>query len=128
MNNPTHNPVRWFEIYVSDMERALHFYRSVFQQPIEKMDEEAGEGEIYLFTQRNERYGICGTLVKHPKCSPGRGGTMVYFECEDCALEVGCTVIYGGRVLQDKKPIGKFGYMAIIEDSEGNVIGLHSML
>ncbi|MEL7148518.1 MAG: VOC family protein, partial [Bacteroidota bacterium] len=32
----------------------------------------------------------------------------------------------GGQVLQSKMSIGEFGYIAILMDTEGNTIGLHS--
>jgi predicted enzyme related to lactoylglutathione lyase len=55
------------------------------------------------------------------------GGTMVYFECDDCSVEAGRVRANGGRIMKDKFPIGPHGFIAIGSDSEGNMIGLHSM-
>jgi hypothetical protein len=59
--------------------------------------------------------------------SPGGGGTMIYFGCDDCAVEAGRVEAAGGRVERPKFPIGEYGHIAIVVDTEGNVVGLHSM-
>jgi predicted enzyme related to lactoylglutathione lyase len=59
--------------------------------------------------------------------SPGQGGTMVYFSCEDCAVEAALIEKHGGQVHQPKHSIGEYGFIAIAQDCEGNIIGLHSM-
>ena len=51
---------------------------------------------------------------------------MVYFNAEDCAVESGRAEAAGGKVLSPKHAIGEHGFVAIIEDSEGNAIGIHS--
>lgn len=60
-------------------------------------------------------------------CAAGGGGTLIYFSCEDCAVETARVTANGGRVLRDKFAIGEYGFIAIICDSEGNTVGLHSM-
>ena len=57
----------------------------------------------------------------------GGGGTLVYFSCEDCAAEVARTIKNGGKVFKDKFAIGEYGFIALVIDTEGNMIGLHSM-
>jgi len=51
---------------------------------------------------------------------------MVYFACEDCAVEAGRAAEFGGKVEREKMSIGEFGFVAIMRDTEGNMIGLHS--
>ena len=59
--------------------------------------------------------------------SPGAGGTLVYFGCDDCAVEEGRVNDAGGNVLRSKFAIGDYGFISLIMDTEGNTIGLHSM-
>ena len=50
----------------------------------------------------------------------------MYFHCDDCEILSARAQINGGQVFQAKWSIGKDGYIAIIGDTEGNAIGLHS--
>ena len=52
---------------------------------------------------------------------------MVYFSCVDCAVEAQLAIDHGGRVFKHKQSIGNNGFIAIIGDTEGNAIGLHSI-
>jgi hypothetical protein len=58
---------------------------------------------------------------------PGVGGTLVYFSCRDCAQEQERAVAAGGHVHLPKMSIGQYGFIALVHDTEGNLIGLHSM-
>ena len=71
--------------------------------------------------------GAGGTLVKMNGVTPGGGGTLVYFGSEDCALEQGRVEQAGGKIHQPKFSIGPFGFCSLFVDTEGNVVGLHSM-
>jgi predicted enzyme related to lactoylglutathione lyase len=57
----------------------------------------------------------------------GNTSTIVYFRCEDCAVEAKRVPAHGGRVVKEKSPIGEFGFIVLATDTEGNMIGLHSM-
>ena len=59
--------------------------------------------------------------------SPGGGGTMVYFTCDDCAVEARRAASSGGKLVKDKFSIGQYGHIAMVSDPDGNMIGLHSM-
>ena len=121
------NPVGWFEIYVSDMTRARDFYTAVFGRELTALPEIGEEGEMYAFSWVEGGGGAAGALVRHPMNGPGKGGTMVYFNCEDAANEAERAVEAGGRVIQPKMAIGQYGHIALVQDTEGNIIGLHSM-
>ena len=125
------SPVHWFEIYVEDMERARAFYEAVFRTTLVTLENPASEGsqgmEMWMFPAAQESPGCCGALVKMDGFGPGPGGTVVYFESEDCAVEAGRVAEYGGTLLMPKFSIGEHGFCAMARDSEGNVIGLHSM-
>ncbi|WP_407682469.1 VOC family protein [Pseudocalidococcus azoricus] len=127
------NPVVHFEIYVADMERAKAFYEAVFETKLENMPNPTPEVEMdmWFFPMDKEtgmsKYGAGGMLVKMDGFSPGSGGTVVYFACEDCAVQASRAVQHGGSVAQDKTAIGEHGFCALVRDTEGNLIGLHSM-
>jgi predicted enzyme related to lactoylglutathione lyase len=71
--------------------------------------------------------GASGALVKM-KSGPSNGNsTVVYFMSEDCATEAGRVSSNGGKVTQDKLSIGQYGFAALITDTEGNLVGVHSM-
>ena len=129
------NPVGWFEIYVQDMDRAKSFYETVFQVLLEQLTPpptpqgESCEGEIemWMFPMSEQGYGAAGALIRMEGVPSGGGGTMVYFRCEDCAIEAARVAESGGSIFREKMPIGKYGFIAIVKDTEGNMIGLHSM-
>jgi predicted enzyme related to lactoylglutathione lyase len=57
----------------------------------------------------------------------GGNSTMVYFQCEDCAVEGSRVAAAGGKVVREKLSIGQYGFIVLAHDTEGNMIGLHSM-
>ena len=127
------NPVVWFEIYVQDMERAKAFYEAVLAVTLEKMPAPTPEMnmEIWSFPADKDSaqttYGACGMLVKMDGVPSGGGGTLVYFSCADCAVEAARAAEHGGRIVKEKMSIGEHGFIALVNDTEGNMIGLHSM-
>jgi uncharacterized protein len=70
---------------------------------------------------------ISGALCKTREMKPGAGGTLVYFTCEDCAVELSRVEKAGGKLLQEKFPIVPYGFCALMMDTEGNTVGLHSV-
>jgi uncharacterized protein len=52
---------------------------------------------------------------------------IVYFACEDCAVEEVRAEKNGGKVHRRKMSIGEYGYLSLVYDTEGYMIGLHSM-
>ncbi len=126
------NPVVWFEIYVQDMARARRFYETVFQCTLETLPTPAGEAQaqgmqMLSFPGDMTSTGASGTLVKMEGVPSGGGGTVVYFACDDCAAEQGRVEASGGKVFKPKFSIGEYGHCALVTDTEGNMIGLHSM-
>jgi len=119
------NPVNWFEIYVNDMERAKHFYESVFDLKLEKLPNP--DMEYWTFPMQDDGVGASGALTKMEGVSPGPGGSLIYFSCKDCATEESRVEPAGGKVQQPKMSIGEYGFMSLVKDSEGNLIGLHSL-
>ena len=121
------NPVVWFEIYVQDMTRAKAFYESVFGVGLSKLDTPTPGLEMWGFPSQENGTGAAGALVKMEGVPTGGGGTLVYFACADCAAEAKKAAASGGRIFKDKFSIGKYGFIALVSDTEGNMIGLYSM-
>ncbi|MCG9725151.1 VOC family protein [Vibrio brasiliensis] len=122
------NPVGWFEIYVDDMPRAKAFYEALLDTSLEPLEDVAKMGvEMWLFPSDMEQYGASGALAKMDGVAAGGNSTMVYFSCQDCAVEESRAEAAGGKVMHSKFAIGPHGFIAVVADSEGNMIGLHSM-
>lgn len=123
------NPFTWVEIYVDDMSRARKFYETILNIEMVElpMPEGMGEMEMISFPWAEGEKNISGALVKMENMKPGAGGTMVYLACDDCAMEESRVEKANGKVVQQKMPIGDYGFCSIIMDTEGNSIGLHSM-
>jgi predicted enzyme related to lactoylglutathione lyase len=121
-----HNMVGWFEIPVTDIQRAKQFYDKVFDLSISIQD--LGGLKMGWFPMAPDKKGASGSLVQHEMYVPSdKAGALLYFSCADVATELGRVVAAGGMIIQPKKEIGGgHGFMALIKDSEGNRVALHS--
>lgn len=119
------NIVGWFEIYVDDMARAKGFYETVFDLQLEELP--MPDTEMWAFPMLQDAPGATGALVKMDCVAAGANSTQVYFSCDDCAIEQQRVAANGGEVTREKFSIGEYGFIALVKDSEGNMIGLHSM-
>ena len=118
------NPVNWFEISVTDLERAKKFYGAVLQTEFQDLD--MGKTKMAMFAMDPEKRGTGGSLLLADGANPSHDGTTIYFSCEDCSIEAGRVEVNGGKILFPKMAIGEFGFVAQFYDTEGNRIGLHS--
>jgi uncharacterized protein len=122
------NPVGWFEIYVQDVARAKAFYEGVLELELTPLPSPPGSVvEMWMFPSDYALTGAPGALVKMEGKDSGPGGTLIYFNALDCAVEAGRVAAHGGRVVQEKFSIGEYGHIALAYDTEGNLFGLHSM-
>ena len=121
------NPVGWFEIYVQDMARAKKFYETVLGVELTNLDSPSDELEMQAFPMNMEAGGASGALARMEGCPSGGMGTLVYFSCEDCAVEASRVDGAGGKLCKPKMAIGQYGFIALVSDTEGNMVGLHSM-
>ena len=118
------NNVGWFEIYVDDMARASKFYESVFNLKLDKLPIDV---EMLAFPMDQDAPGSSGSLVHMPGFPAGNNSVLVYFSCEDCATEESRVEGAGGRIEKTKFSIGPYGFISLVYDTEGNMIGLHSL-
>lgn len=118
------NPIVWCEIYIQDMDRAKSFYESVFQVKLDRL--ESPGMDMWAFPMSMDKVGASGALVKMDGTKSGGGGTIPYFHCDDVAIELERVIAAGGQIQQPKMSIGQYGFMALIVDTEGNMIGLHT--
>ena len=118
------NPVGWFEIYVQDMTRARKFYESVLKLKLERLPSPGME--MWNFPMAQNHPGAAGALVKMEGVPSGGNSTLIYFRCEDCAVEESRIKAGGGRIHKAKFSIGEYGFISLVLDTEGNMFGLHS--
>ena len=123
-----HNVVGWFEIPVTDMDRAVSFYEAVFDFTLTRA--KVGPVDMAWFPGLADSIGSSGSLVSMAvQYKPSSDGVLVYFTAfsGDVSNELALAVVAGGSVLMPKTLITKeIGYMAIFRDSEGNRIALHT--
>lgn len=118
--------VGWFEIPVTNMERAMAFYEAVFDCKLER--NQMGPFDMAWFQWDENGKGAGGSLVRFEDAyTPSHAGTLAYFSSEDVSIELGNIERAGGKVLQPKTEISpEIGYMGLFEDTEGNRVALHS--
>ena len=120
-----YNPVVYFEIPVSDLERAVKFYKGVFGFQFD--EETIDNNEMALFPFLDGTRGITGALAKGDIYKPTQDGVLIYFATDNIDQTLSLTIKNGGRILYEKTSNGDLGYVAEFEDSEGNRIALHQI-
>ena len=118
------HPVNWFEIPVTDMERAKKFYESVFN--FELALNELGNSVMAWFPMEQNAAGSTGTLIKGESYIPSKKGSMVYFSVDDIDEILQNVKNNGGEEVNPKTSIGEYGFVGHFVDCEGNRVGLHS--
>lgn len=116
------HPVFHFEIPVTDMARAVAFYEDVFDVALRQ---ERVDGYPMAFFPRSDGApGASGALAMGDVYRPTKEGVILYFDVPDIDATLARAKARGARVLYPKKDIGAGGFVAEIEDSEGNRIAL----
>ena len=113
----------WFEISLKDMERVIAFYSAILDCQLKK-DEHGG---VSFAVFPHEEYDVGGCLILDKNISPSEHGVLVYLnvtgKMNDSLAQV---EKMGGKIIENKKIIGPWGSRAIIFDTEGNKLALHS--
>lgn len=119
------NAINWFEIFVSDFDKAKTFYEKILNHPLSLV---AMDGcQMALFAEGGGQ-GTGGALTRMDGYKPGPGGTLVYLDVEgDLDGVLSRIPAAGGKIIRERMPIPPHGFIGIFEDAEGNVVGLHSM-
>ena len=121
------NPVVYFEIPVTDINRAKQFYTAVFGFTF--TDEVIDSYEMALFPFTDNAGGITGALAKGDVYKPTSNGVIIYFKTDDIDRALQLAVLHGGKVLYPKTINTSYGVaIAEFEDSEGNRIALQQRL
>lgn len=116
------NPATYFEIPVTDMKRAIAFYEQVFGFDFQLEEIHGNHMALMPFTLDGS--GISGALAKGEIYKPSHHGTLIYLRAENIDKTLDRAQLAGAKVLFPKTKAGEFSYVAEIEDSEGNRIGL----
>ena len=117
----------WFEIPVTDMDRAKDFYEVVFGVAIQVHD--LGTTTMGWFPWDETKTGAAGCLIQNTDwyTPSNTEGVLIYFACTDLQQELDRVEPSGGKILKPKTQISPdVGYMGLFLDSEGNRIALHS--
>lgn len=121
------NALNWFEIPVANFERAKKFYSLIFD--FEMPENQMGPNRLGFLLYDFKARGIGGAIVHGPGYVPTEEGSLVYLNGgADLAIPLGRVEQAGGKIILPKTLIAAdLGYFAIIRDSEGNRVALHSM-
>jgi uncharacterized protein len=118
------NQVVWVDIPVLDLDRALRFYSAVLGAPLAKQEHPG----MTIGLLPGEPGDISGCLFSKAEEKPSATGLLIYLNAEGRLDEaVAAVEVNGGKVLQARHQIGPYGFRAVVLDSEGNRVALHSM-
>ena len=124
------NALNWFEIPVSDFERAKKFYETIFNYQMPESNMGSARMGFFLYDFKEGKVG--GAIVHDPSFhKPSAEGSLIYLNCQpDLQIVLSKVKEAGGNVLKEKTLISaeqQLGYWALISDTEGNRVALHSM-
>ena len=116
--------VVWVDIPAMDLDRAIAFYSAVLGAKVTK---EGGPGFAFgLFEHAGNDVGGCVYVPDHEN-APSRVGPLIYLNADGrLKAAVAAVKAKGGQVLKEPHEIGPHGWRAIVVDTEGNRIALHS--
>ncbi|MGE3164961.1 MAG: VOC family protein [Planctomycetota bacterium] len=120
--NTQHNRAVWFDIPVGDLARATRFYAAMLAVRVDLQD----FGGL-KFSVLEHQDGNGGCLVERPGEVTSDRGVLLYLNVSgrirDAVARAGAL---GGRVIEPVTSLGPHGFRAIVVDSEGNRVALHS--
>ncbi len=129
-NPKPYNAINWFEIPTRDMDRAVAFYERTLALTLKR--EIFGGMPHAVFPSQCPEGGtsVAGAIVADgPHLTPGTAGTVVYLACGDgVAAALARATAAGAKVVLPHMGIGENGFIAIVDDLDGNRVGLHAMI
>jgi predicted enzyme related to lactoylglutathione lyase len=121
-HNSANNRVVWCDIPVADLDRAIAFYRGALAIKVDRMD---FDGMSFAILEHEKGNGGC--LIPHEGYAGCTTGPLVYLNVDGRIRDaVAQVAIHGGKVIEEIHPIGPHGFRAIVLDSEGTRVALHS--
>jgi predicted enzyme related to lactoylglutathione lyase len=114
--------ISWFEIPATDFDRAVGFYNTIFGRELAKGD---FDGVPHGFFSNPDGSQV-GAVVLDPRTVPGNTGTLIYLYANDLDQVLERVAGAGGSVEIPKTSIGEMGWIAVVVDTEGNRVGLHT--
>lgn len=122
------NAISWFEIPSTDLNRATKFYETIFGISLITMDMPNIKMRMFPL---EDMMGVGGAIVDSggfhkPSATDG---PLIYLNGNpDVQVVLDKVEAAGGKIMVPKTEISpEYGYMAVIIDTEGNRIGLHSI-
>ncbi|MES1198345.1 MAG: VOC family protein [Chitinophagaceae bacterium] len=122
------NAISWFEIAAIDLDRATKFYEAIFDTKLNPLDLPNIKMRMFPI---EDMMGVGGAVVDsggfHKPSSTD--GPLIYLNGNPDVQQILDRVeAAGGKIMVPKTEISpEYGYMAVIFDTEGNRIGLHSI-
>lgn len=118
--------VNWMEIPVTNFERAKKFYSSIYDYEMPEMQMGPNRMGFLLFDQQNG--GIGGAIVQGPDYKPSTDGVKVYLNAGSSMETILSRVEKaGGKIILNKTEVApEYGFYGSFQDTEGNIISLHS--
>ncbi|WP_282136268.1 VOC family protein [Seonamhaeicola maritimus] len=121
--------INWFEIPVTNYERAKEFYSTIMDSEITDYHMPEQNMKYGMFTHDRDNNGVGGGLVEAEGQIPTSDGPTLYLNGgDDLSLPLGKVETAGGKIIMPKTDIGENGFMAQFIDTEGNRIALHSFM
>jgi uncharacterized protein len=128
---PRIHALNWFELHVTDFDRAKRFYEAILNTTLHEVPAAAAATprdwtRMAVFPYDAEK-GVGGSITHVPHIPPGPGGTVVYLNVHgDLDAVIARIPAAGGAIVKPKTSIGPHGFIGLFRDTEGNVVGLHS--
>jgi predicted enzyme related to lactoylglutathione lyase len=118
------NTINWFEIPTTDLDRASRFYEVVLATSLKR--EHFASTDMHMAVFQGEEESVRGALIADKRRKPVADGALVYLHARDLDASLARIAQAGGSVVLPKTDIGDPGFIALVRDTEGNVVGLHA--
>jgi hypothetical protein len=114
--------VLWVEIPAKNMERAAKFYSGLLATEYRVVED--GVRRVGNFDPGQEG-GVGISVNETANFEPSNTGTLVYLTVDDLEAAVQRVEPLGGKIVAPKTAMGEWGFYAMFEDTEGNVLALY---
>jgi predicted enzyme related to lactoylglutathione lyase len=123
MSQNKNNQIVWCDIPVTNLDRAIKFYSAVLGSPVKKESMPGMEFGLLPHVEDS----VSGCLVVMEDRKPSVDGPMIYLNASGRLDDaIAAVTANGGKIVKPKHPIGPYGFRAVLLDTEGNRIALHS--